>query len=107
MPNIRYVHVGSDVTCLLTQDGKFIGAVRSSPGYAEPWAFAVNGDDQIIVNTKAGVDGDHLDDLYNKCERVLLGEERASSSDASVNTETPAEEDGEAPADPLEPLASW
>ena len=106
MLNIRYVHVGNDVTCLLTQDGKFIGAVRSSPGYAEPWAFAVDGSDQIIISTKAGeADGEHLDDLYRKCERALLGVGRVPAGAESGSTEHPAAEKGEGRIAPSQPAA--
>jgi hypothetical protein len=107
MLNIRYVHVGNDVTCLLTQDGKFIGAVRSSPGYAHPWAFAVDGNDQVVMNARAAeADGEHLDDLYKKCEQALLAEGSALASIARVRPESPARENRSAQSAPPQRVTS-
>lgn len=73
MNNIRYIHVGNDVTCLLTQDGQFIGAVKNSTAGTEVRAFAVDPNDVIILNLKGAVEeGSDVKDLYQRCEQSLL-----------------------------------
>ena len=73
MTDIRYVRVDTDVTCLLTADGRFVGAVKCSQYPDQPWAFGVDPDGLILVNVEASEEaGEFLNDVYRKCERVLL-----------------------------------
>ena len=73
MLNVRYIHIGNDVTCLLTEDGQFIGGVRNSTGGPEVWAFAVDPNDAIILNIKSTLaEGGEVGDLYRRCEQSLL-----------------------------------
>jgi hypothetical protein len=69
MANFRYVHVGDNVTCLLTENGQFVGAVKCSREPSEPWAFAVDPNGVIVIEARGELAD--IDSLYTKCERVL------------------------------------
>jgi hypothetical protein len=87
MLNIRYVRVGNDVTCLMTEQGQFIGAVKNSVGGPDVWAFAVDPNEAIVLILKrTTAEGGDVRDLFQRCEQSLLqkffalpaGEETAS-----------------------------
>src|SRR5689334_5161856 len=61
MAEIQYIRVDTDVTCLLTQDGRFVGAVKCSKYPEQPWAFAVDPDGLVVMNIEASEDkGEYL-----------------------------------------------
>lgn len=92
MTHIHCVHVDTDVTCLLTGDGRFVGAVKCSRYPDQPWAFAVDPDGLIVMNAEASEEtGEYLNDLYRKCERVLLDTFTKRSEQSQSATDIPAD----------------
>ena len=75
MANVRYVQVDTNVTCLVTEDGWFIGAVKTSSDPAQPWSYAVNGKGAKILDLRA-IDhrGQDLKALFMKCQHALLNQ---------------------------------
>jgi hypothetical protein len=60
---------------LVTEEGWFIGAVKSSPDPAQPWAFAINGKGEKILDLRASDhEGQDLKSLFMKCQHALLNQ---------------------------------
>jgi hypothetical protein len=101
MTDIQYVHVDTDVTCLLTADGRFVGAVKCSQYPDQPWAYGVDRDGLILVNVEASEEaGELLNDIYRKCERVLLETftTRTKGTEPLSDVSSPSAEPGDRPA---------
>jgi hypothetical protein len=92
MTDIRYVHLDTDVTCLVAADGRFVGAVKCSRYPDQPWAFGIDPDGFILVNVEAGEDaGELLNDVYRECERVLVENFATRAKATEPLTDVPSE----------------
>ena len=69
----RYVKLGPDVSCLVSKDNFFMGAIVTSDNTDEPWAFAVNETGKKLLELRAGEhQGQQISSLFDRCEHALL-----------------------------------
>jgi hypothetical protein len=69
----HFVKLGPDVSCLISNDNHFMGAIVTSDSKDAPWAFAVDETGRKVLELRAGDHhGQQISLLFDRCEHALL-----------------------------------